>query len=1091
MVFATLISACGKQSESALDKGGFKRLSPEKTGITFVNQLTETEELNVLSYEYFYNGGGVAVGDVNGDGLPDLYFSGNMVPNKLYINKGGLKFEDVTEKAGVAGRPNGWNTGVNMVDINGDGRLDIYLCYSGDLPPDLRRNELYINNGDGTFTERAAEYGLDDPANTTHALFFDYDGDGDLDCYLLNHSTAEYQNFDASFVKNMKDEFAGDKLLRNDGGKFVDVTEAAGLKNNPLGFGLGVAASDLDGDGWIDLYISNDYIEEDYLYINNGDGTFTEELRSRIGHIPHFSMGSDIADFNNDGLPDILALDMLPEDNRRQKLLFGPDSYEKFQSMLRNGFYHQIMRNMLQLNNGDGTFSEIGQLAGVSNTDWSWAALFADFDNDGYKDLFISNGYLRDYTNRDFMNFYASERIKEAQGQTSAPLMEIISKMESTKTHNYIFRNNGDLTFSNKVKDWGFADPLLTNGAVYADLDMDGDLELILNNVNEKAVIYENTAKGNYLKVNLTGEGMNRNGIGAKVSVYFNGQMGFQEYMPARGFQSSMQGPLHFGLGEAQTADSVVVVWPSRKKQTLRNIPAGQTVNVNEAEATDGATPKVKPLPYFSPASGVLNFRHRETPAADFKRQALLPYMISAYGPAMAAGDVNGDGLEDVFVGGGKLQAGDIFLQTPDGRFVPSNQEALQQDLVADDVAAVFFDADGDGDLDLYVVSGGYDYLPKDLALQDRLYFNDGRGRFERRKDALPPMLVSGGCIAAADFDGDGDIDLFVGGRVIPGEYPVTPESFLLINDGKGVFKTAGADVAPGLAEAGMVCGAQWMDYDNDGRQDLILAGEWTPIRFFRNEGGRLSEATQNVVSRSTAGWWNCLELADLDGDGDLDIIAGNLGTNNQIKVSLDLPAKLYYADFDDNGSVDPILTYPIQGVNYPAFSLDELAGQMPSVKKKFNSYAPYAEAKIEDILSAEQLAKGQVLSAGNAETVWFENKGNGKFEMRSLPMQAQFAPVYSIAVIDANQDGAPDLLLAGNLERTRTTMGKFDANYGALLLNDGKGNFRYVPQYRSGLSLKGDVRRTVTITRNNDLLIFFGLNNAEVTGYRLDRMVQ
>lgn len=1098
LLSTTVLFACQNADQQQFGKKsdtGFLRLSEQASGIQFTNQLTETETENVLAYEYFYNGGGIAVADFNQDGLPDLYFTGNQVPNQLYLNKGGMKFEDVTEAAGVQGRPGGWKTGVTVVDLNGDGLLDLYLCYSGDKPEDERRNELYINNGPGpdgtpTFTERAAEYGLDWPTYTTHALFFDYDNDGDLDCYLLNHSIEDFQSFDAAYVKELSDPFSGDKLLRNDDGRFTEVTQQAGIKNTPLGFGLGIAAADVNGDGWLDLYVSNDYIEEDYLYINQGDGTFRDELKEQMGHISHFSMGSDIADFNNDLLPDILSLDMLPEDNRRQKLLYGPDTYEKYQSMLRNGFFHQIMRNMLQLNNGDGTFSEIGQLAGVSNTDWSWAGLFADFDNDGWKDLFVTNGYLRDYTNRDFVDYYANQRIREKQGEPADALLDIIARMESTETPNYLFRNQGGLSFENVSSAWGFGQPLLSNGAVYADLDGDGDLDLVLNNVNAPACIYENRAapaSAHYLQVQLKGPSANRHGVGARVELRAGGMCMMQEFIPSRGFQSAMHLPLHFGLGAAEKVDTLFVHWPGGMRSLLTDVPANQLMEVDIASAGPAPASRSTP-PLFEAVAPSFDFLHQERAGIDFKQQSLLPYAVSGLGPAVAVGDVNGDGLEDLFIGGAKLQAGQLFLQQPDGRFLPSEQPALTQDLIMEDVDALFFDANGDGSLDLYVASGGYHYMPEDLALQDRLYLNDGRGKFTRAAQALPLMRSSSACVSAADVDGDGDLDLFVGGRLVPGQYPIAPRSYLLLNDGQGKFTDATASLAPELQSPGMVTDALWMDANQDGQLDLVLAGEWMPLRCFLNQNGKLTEAP-DYFGPDTEGWWWCLAAADLDGDGDLDLVAGNLGLNTSLKVSPSEPARLYYGDFDENDAVDPLLTHYIQGEPYPLVSRDNLFGQLAGLRKKFRSYADYADARIEDILSPEQLASAKVLQAKQGASVWLENRGAAGWKVHELPAMAQASPIFAILPSDLNGDGRTDLLLAGNLSETRPAMGPWDANYGQLLLNKGEGLFEYLPQHRSGFSIIGDVRQIIQIGQGDRQQLLFLRNNRPAAAYRPYRL--
>ncbi|GAB3272294.1 VCBS repeat-containing protein [Larkinella harenae] len=1078
----------------------FTLLTPQQTGVRFVNKLVETEQNNVLAYEYFYNGGGVAVGDLNNDGLPDLYFTGNMVSDRLYLNQGGLKFKDISSSAGVS-KGMGWKTGVTLVDINGDGWLDIYVCYSGSGRPEQRRNRLYINNKNLTFTEKAAQYGLDLTTHSTQAAFFDYDKDGDLDCFLLNHNIKDFKRFDAAAVKAMRDEFAGDRLFRNDNGKFVDVSEAAGIKGNPIGFGLGVAIADINLDGWPDIYVSNDYIEQDYLYLNDGKGHFHDSLEQSVGHLSYFSMGNEVTDINNDGLPDIFTLDMLPEDNRRQKLLFGPENYETYQNMLRNGFYHQLMRNMLQLNAGvkkqNGflvpKFSEIGQLAGISNTDWSWCPLFADFDNDGWKDLYVTNGYLRDYTNMDFMKFYADQQLKIARGDSTA-MMDILKQMPSTATQHYIFRNTGQLTFENKVKAWGLDQRALSNGAVYADLDNDGDLEIITNNINTPPSIYRNdspVAEQRYLQIQI-GQNSATLATGAKVWVYAQGTTQYQEFNPSRGFQSCMYTPLHFGVGSAKTVDSLRIVWPDDRTQVLRQVNSNQRLVLKPEEAAGkyNWSTHTDEKPLFAEVPGdTLPYDHIEDAYNDFKRQLLIPNMLSFQGPHLAKADVNGDGLLDLYAAGAKGQPGTLLIQEKTGGWKTVPQPAFDADKMYEDTDALFFDADGDGDQDLYVASGGFAYLSEDLLLQDRLYLNDGKGNFTRQGNALPDETVSDACVVALDIDKDGDLDLFVGGRVVPGRYPEPASSRILINNGKGVFSDQTAQLAPFLTKIGLVTDAVAFDVDKDGWQDLVIAGEWMPVTVLKN--GQGENASSRVLTRmpiAPAGWWNRIEVADLDNDGDLDLVVGNFGRNCQMKPTAKEPVTMIYGDFDQNEAVDPFLCYYVQGQSYPLVSRDEALNQLFPLRRKFPTYQSYADATLKEILTPAQLAMADTLQATAFSSVMLENKGDGTFTKHDLPVEAQFAPIYAISLFDYDGDGLKDLLVGGNQSYTRIKIGKMDANYGTLFKNEGKMRFSYVPQSRAGFWVEGDVRDIVVLEEKTGTKILFGRNNDTVRVYQKAR---
>jgi hypothetical protein len=1069
----------------------FEKIPPSKTGITFKNMLRETPTSNVLTYEYFFNGGGTAVGDLNNDGLDDIYFTSNMGSNKLYLNQGGLKFNDITRSSGLACNE-GWKTGVTMADVNADGFLDIYVCFSGKGDPNKRRNKLFINNGNLTFTDKAKEFGLDDPGHATHASFFDFDRDGDLDMYQLNHNVIVIREFQYAKAKATRDPFAGDKLFRNDNGRFTDISEAAGIKGNPLGFGLGITVADVNKDGWLDMYVSNDYVEPDYLYINNHDGTFTDKLTDYMQHISYFSMGCDVSDINNDEWPEIFTVDMLPEDNKRQKMLYGPENYEAYSLMVLNGFYFQNMRNMLHLNNGNGTYSEVGQFAGISKTDWSWAPLFADYDNDGFKDLFVTNGYYRDYTNRDFLKYKGDYYFQKGKASEKADTFHLVSSMTSTPLHNYMYKNNGDLTFTDKSTLWGFEERNFSNGAAYADLDNDGDLDLIINNENATASIHKNLSREqhpdiNFLQLQLMGDGKNSRGSGAKVTFYTQGKKQYIEKIPSRGFQSAVTDRIHVGLGNSSTVDSIRITWLSGQQVVLKDIKANQLLTVEQSKSsTATVTSVVAPIKQiFEKTTPPLQYAHVEQGFNDFKRQPLLMTMLTACGPVMAQGDVNNDGLTDVFVGGTEGNPGKIFLQTKEGSFAESASPPFHRKCT--DADAIFFDADGDKDLDLYTVSGGYnDYEVNDKALKDRVYINDGTGKFTINPAALPDMKGSKSCVTASDIDHDGDIDLFVGGRVLPGKYPEIPESYLLMNNG-GKFENI-TTKATDLATIGMVSDAKWLDINKDGWDDLLVMGEFMSIEIFINEQGKSwTRATNQFFEKDITGLWTKMIVHDFDNDGDPDVIAGNFGLNSQLHASADQPLTLVYKDFDNNGSVDPILNYYIQGESYPFPSRDELLDQMYSMRPKFTDYESYSTAKLENIFSDNDLKTAKTLKATELRSVYMENK-NGKFIVHQLPDQAQFSPIYAMTVVDYNNDSNMDFIAAGNQSAIRIRVGVIDANFGQLFKGDGKGNFTFIDQGKSGLNITGDTKSLQMINLQSQPHLLIGINNVGIQAYKLSR---
>ncbi|MDP3469054.1 MAG: CRTAC1 family protein [Daejeonella sp.] len=1081
LFFSMMLISC-KDKKPVL----FSLMDHSDTGIDFRNNLQPSTEIDIMKYTYFYNGGGVAIGDINNDGLQDVFFTGNMVKNRLYLNKGNFEFENITQSSNVTMKQ-GWSTGVTMVDINNDGFLDIYICQSADYSPERRENLLYINNGDLTFTEQAEQYGLADQGYSTQASFFDYDKDGDLDMFLINHSLQQYttgaqENPEVRKIKNP--DFAS-KLYRNDNGRFTDVSEEAGITSNVLTFGLGLAISDVNNDNWPDIYVSNDFNEPDYLFINNKNGTFTDQMKESLDQISLYSMGSDIADYNNDGLTDIYTLDMLPEDNKIQKMHAGPENFDKVQFLYKKGFHYQMSRNMLHKNNGDGTFSEIGQLAGVSNTDWSWSGLFSDFDNDGLKDLLVTNGYVKDYNDMDFIKYTMNNALKMANLGRDAMVADFIEKMPTIIIPNYIYRNKGKDSFEKKTNDWGLNHPAISTGAAYADLDNDGDMDLIINNINSYAQVYKNNREqlpdNNYLKIKLNGTSGNSAANGSKITLFCKNDQYFQEQMPVRGFQSSVDPVLNFGLGKHTKIDSIRIVWPDDKVSTSINVKANQLLNLSMTGSDSKLEYKapINPEPIFT-APVSLGFIHKENYFRDFTQQSLLLNFLSREGPCMAKGDVNRDGRDDLFIGGASGQAGGILLSTKTGEYRLLNIEAFKKDAMHEDTAAEFLDIDGDGDLDLYVASGGYEFGSDSPLLQDRIYINDGKGNFSRKTTGLPQMLISTGTIRSSDIDGDGDLDLFIGGRVVPGMYPSTPESKILKNDGKGNFSDGTDNIAPEIKYAGMVTDAVWIDVNQDNVNDLIVVGEWMPIRVFLNQKGKLVDKSSDFIKFGSSGWWNSIYADDMDGDGDKDIIIGNLGLNAQFRASEKEPLSLYYKDFDSNGSIDPIFCYYIDGVSYPAASRDDLTEQLPFLKNKFLFYKTYSTAKISDLFNPEELKGVSLLSADFLKTVYLENRGKEGLKLIELPIEAQFSPVYGIRSMDVNNDNKKDIVLGGNNIWTRVKFGQYTANHGMVFLGDGKGRFKYMPQKESGLKIRGNVRSMEILSTGNSKSLVFGLNDSE-----------
>ena len=1079
LFFAMLFSSCNYSKRELYPKeliGGFELLKPEQTGIDFNNAIKETKYFNHYFFGHIYVGAGVAIGDLDNDGLPDIFFGGNQVGDRLYHNKGNFKFEDITKESKIARSP-GWSWGVTMADVNADGYLDIYVSRNGSsLDPRKRRNQLFINNQDLTFTESAISYGLADIGFSSQAVFFDMDNDGDLDMYQVNQP-ADKKIMLINEIPLEDYKFFRDRIYRNDKGKFKDVSKKVGISRD-FAYGLSINASDFNNDGWIDLYVANDYAEPDFMYYNNGDGTFENVTKEKLKHMSQYSMGSDAADVNNDGFIDLFTTDMTPNDHYRSKMNMASMSTDAFKEIVKTTNSYQYMTNTLQINSGLGLFTDIANLAGISNTDWSWASLLVDIDNDGFKDLIVTNGIKKDIDNND-----AKKEVNEnSENITYDELFEFINKTPSEPVSNFIFKNSGHLKYIKKNKEWGFNTPSFSHGMAYGDLDNDGDLDLVMNNMEQPAFIYKNKANGNYLKIKLEGSSKNKFGIGAKAIIHYNGKLQTAENIVTRGYFSSIEPGLFFGLGKEQKIEKIEVIWPGGKKNIFKNVEVNKTIiaKYSKAKKSKTVSDKSKTLLSKIEAKDIgLEFKHKENEFDDFSEEILLPHKLSNNGPFSAVADVNGDGLEDLFIGGAAGQEGVLYLQIKDGKFQKSNSQLWEKDKSSEDLECLFFDADGDGDRDLYVTSGGTEYKQGNILLKDRLYINDGLGNFVKNLTALPNIYESTQTVKMSDIDNDGDLDLFVGTRIISGKYIFPATSYLLINE-KGNFKKAAKKIAPDLEKIGMVTDAVFSDIDNDGDDDLLVVGEWMKIILLENENGIFKNNSKKFgITDDSRGMWWSITANDIDEDGDDDYIIGNLGLNNKFKATKEHPFKVYANDFDNNGTNDVVLAKFYKDSYVPLRGKECSTQQMPFISEKFKNYHSFASSKLIDILPKDKMDAAVIYEISNFESIILIND-KGILKSQSLPIEAQVSPIKSSLVDDFNGDGFKDILIVGNHYGVEVETVRYDAGYGLLLLGDGKNNYKPIAASNSGVHIPLDSRSITSVNINNKKDLILVTNNSD-----------